>query len=299
MSSNQGNFVLASGVSSQTLRVCSHWPKKLSTSAARARGSASMRRTCCSRTPAPAASPRSPGRAARRPGCCSTGRTTGARPARRRRDDRRRLARRPSGSASIRNRKSGLTSRRSSAARMPASKSAVGARAAGRSRAASGRRRSSPAGDTRVEPASTESSSRTPLSFAARLSGWHTKMRRRLGESCGTRPLYGPPISSDEMNERDARDVGVAVPDRNASRVPAPRPSPVGLDDGGDHLAQAGLQRHAHLQPSSRQQGFVGVLTARRRRRLGPPHRELPDARAVHANLDLVRLVAGRGSRPA
>ena len=45
-----GNFVFASGVSSQTLRVCSHWPKKLSTSAVRARGSASMRRTWRSRT---------------------------------------------------------------------------------------------------------------------------------------------------------------------------------------------------------------------------------------------------------
>ena len=42
----RGTFVFASGVSSQTLRVCSHWPKKLSTSAARARGSASIRRTC-------------------------------------------------------------------------------------------------------------------------------------------------------------------------------------------------------------------------------------------------------------
>ena len=26
------------------------------------------------------------------------------------------------------------------------------------------------------------------------LAGWHTKMRRRLGESCGTWPLYGPTI---------------------------------------------------------------------------------------------------------
>ena len=46
LSSNQGYFRFASGVSSHTLRVCSHWPKKLLTSAARARGSASMRRAC-------------------------------------------------------------------------------------------------------------------------------------------------------------------------------------------------------------------------------------------------------------
>src|SRR2546428_992850 len=30
------------------------------------------------------------------------------------------------------------------------------------------------------------------------LAGRQTKMRRRLGESCGTCALYGPPISNDE-----------------------------------------------------------------------------------------------------
>src|SRR5215510_7851032 len=31
------------------------------------------------------------------------------------------------------------------------------------------------------------------------LAGWQTNSRRRLGDSCDTRPLYGPPISSDEI----------------------------------------------------------------------------------------------------
>ena len=123
LSSNHGNFVFASGVSSQTLRVCSHWPKKLSTSAARARGSASIRRTCRSRTPASRSCRESPDRAAHRRECCSRERTTVATPARRRRDDTPSPGASSSGSASMRNRKSGLVSSRSSAARMPVSKS--------------------------------------------------------------------------------------------------------------------------------------------------------------------------------
>ena len=124
LSSNQGNFRFASGVSSQTLRVCSHWPKKLlDQRRARARIGEHAPHLPLEDVRLLQLAAESPGRAVRRPGCCSTGRTTGARPARRRRDDRLRPARPWSGSASIRNRKSGLTSSRSSAARMPASKS--------------------------------------------------------------------------------------------------------------------------------------------------------------------------------
>ena len=144
-----------------------------------------------------AASRESPGRAARRPGCCSTGRTTGATPARHPGRDRPRPASTPAGSASMRNRKSGLTSSRSSADRMPVSKSAVRRARPCRTRAASARPLSSRAGGTRAAPGSRESSSRTAF-LRGRSSGEHTKMRRRLSESCGTWPLYGPPISSTE-----------------------------------------------------------------------------------------------------
>ena len=90
LSSNQGNFWFASGVSSQTLRVCSHWPKKLSHQRrARTRVGEHAPHLLDRGLPARAACRGSPGRAARRPGCCSTGRTTGARPARHRRGDRR------------------------------------------------------------------------------------------------------------------------------------------------------------------------------------------------------------------
>ena len=58
LSSNHGYLRLASGVSSQTLRTCSHWLKKFCTSAVRARGSASMRRTCRSNTFASRSFPR-------------------------------------------------------------------------------------------------------------------------------------------------------------------------------------------------------------------------------------------------
>ena len=152
--------MLASGVSSQTLRVCSHWPKKLSTSAVRARGSASMRRTCRSRTPARAACRESPGRAARRPGCCSRGRTTGATRARRRTDDTAvpgaiavRIGFDPE--QEIRADEHPLERRADAAVEVCRRHGR-----ADRSRAASARRRSSPAGDTRAARASTESSSR-------------------------------------------------------------------------------------------------------------------------------------------
>ena len=130
LSSNHGNCRLASGVSSQTLRTCSHWLKKFSTSAVRARGSASMRRTCASSTFGVAqlapnrqveqlvvgnAAPQEERQARRQ---LDVGDAIGASP-----------GFTPAGSASMRNRKSGLTSRRSSAARMPVVEVSVGAAA--------------------------------------------------------------------------------------------------------------------------------------------------------------------------
>ena len=169
----------------------------------------------------------SPGRAVRRPGCCSTGRTTGATPARHRRGDRPSPGRRSAGSASIRNRKSGLTSTPFERGANAGVEVSAGPGASCRSRAASARRRRSSAGDTHAGPASTRIFVAHAVSSAA-LGGWQTKMRRRLGESCGTRPLYGPPISSDEMESGALGHVGFAVPDRNASRTQA-----LGLDAFG------------------------------------------------------------------
>ena len=90
--------------------------------------------------------------------------------------------------------------------------------------------------------------------------------------------------------------VGFAVPDRNAIRSQSLGLDAVGLDDGGDHLAEAGLQRDAHLQcvigvNSGFLRPHVGESRVRLRAELGAADRELPDARAVDANLDLVRHV--------
>ena len=129
-------------------------------------------------------------------------------------------------------------------------------------------------------------------------------MRRRLGESCGTWPLYGPPISSDEMMSGVAGYVAFAAPDRNAGRSQPLGLDRVGLEDGRDHLPEAGLHRDAHLQR------VIRVSTGRRfaspvvrrglGRQFGPAaQRELPDSRAIDANLDLRSARSGRGSRPA
>ena len=131
-----------------------------------------------------------PRRAVRRRGCCSRGRTTAATRARRPAGGRRRPAATWRGSASIRKRKSGLTSRRSSRGADAVVEAA--ARSRPRSKNSSSVRTSPawPAGDTRAARASTESSSRTPCSSRG-LEGRHEKMRRRLGESSGTRAVVG------------------------------------------------------------------------------------------------------------
>src|SRR6476659_3029721 len=57
---------------------------------------------------------------------------------------------------------------------------------------------------------------------SAALGGRQMKMRRRLGESTGTRPLYGPSISSDEM-ERGA--LGTSDSRLQIGMRAGPRPS--------------------------------------------------------------------------
>ena len=94
------------------------------------------------------------------------------------------------------------------------------------------------------------------------LAGWHTKIRRRLGESCGTRPLYGPPISSDEMN---SGTLGTSPSRFQIGMRSGPSPSgltPFGLDDGGDHLVEAGFQRDRTCSASSASlQRILGART--------------------------------------
>ena len=61
------------------------------------------------------------------------------------------------------------------------------------------------------------------------LAGWQTNSRRRLGESCGTRPLYGPANQQRRDRHRQRRDVlftssrSECGPDR---APPAPRCPP-------------------------------------------------------------------------
>ena len=77
-------------------------------------------------------------------------------------------------------------------------------------------------------------------------------MRRRLSDSCGIWPLYGPPISSTENDQRRA-DVAVVIvsPDRNAIGTEPFRLCRVRFHCGDGDLVQPGFQRDAHLEVSS------------------------------------------------
>ena len=74
-------------------------------------------------------------------------------------------------------------------------------------------------------------------------------MRRRLGESCGTWPSKGPPISSDDDDERGPV---VAVvferPHRKAIRAEPLWFARFRLEDDRGHLPEAGFHRGPHLQ---------------------------------------------------
>ena len=170
----------------------------------------------------PQLSRESPGRAAHRPECCSTGRTTGARPVRRRRGD----------SGVPRSDVVGIGFDPKQEIRADEKPFERGANAgieiavgpgalieAQQRLNVLGRRR--PA--IRTSRQRRQNLRRARASPRSRCAGWHTKMRRRLGESCGTRPLYGPPISSDEMKAgRWGRRIHGSRSE--CDPVPAPRP---------------------------------------------------------------------------
>ena len=249
----------------------------------------------------PAVSPESPGRAVRRPGCCSTGRTTGARPVRRRRDDRLPPGATLSGSASIRNRKSGLTRSRSSAARMPASKSpsarALVIEAEQRLNVLVGRR-----------PAiRTSSQRRQNLRRARRLlvpaGGMAHEDAAAAGRILRHRAVVRPANQQRRDEQRDAGDVGLTVPNRNAIRS-----EPLGLDRSDLTMVATTWWRPAFSgtrtcnASSASLRGFFapGRSESARRRGCGElsaaADRERADSRAVHTNLDLVRLRSDHGS---
>ena len=57
-----------------------------------------------------------------------------------------------------------------------------------------------------------------------------------------------PSNQQRRYEERDAWDVEVTAPNRNAIRSQPLGLDAVGLDDGGDDLPEAGFQRDTHLQ---------------------------------------------------
>ena len=201
-------------------------------------------------------------------------------PARRRRGGRRAWPALAAGSASMRNRKSGLTSSRSSATRMPVSKS-PSARPLLKnpsnvwmSSVVGCRRYARRASVDRIFVAHAVSSDRPLAGYGgprrrfARRRSWHTKMRRRLGESCGTWPLYGPPMRQERDHHRGS-DIAVVVmpPDRNTGRSETLGLDGVGSDGGDRHLPETGVHRHPHFQHLvGREQRIARVRVERGRR---------------------------------
>ena len=133
----------------------------------------------------------------------------------------------------MRNRKSGLTSSRSSAARMPASKSP-----SARARLIETDQRLHVVGRHRPAiraPRQRRQDLRRACGFvAARSPAGTRRCADGSASPAGTRPLYGPPISSDEIESSARRHVAFTIPDRDALRSQPFGLHVLRLDDRGD-----------------------------------------------------------------